>query len=154
MAKMQKGLVCSVNTGTDPVGWLLFLRYKIQCNNKTLTRGNWSKHGELTGLPSNESHASTYTPGSQPNSSLSPDSITLFWSLGAAFWQYTFFPWHPHPLSLCYLWTMSLISFTDESSFVKSWLAEQICNCRKLHSSLLMASRKANLLRICWMEST
>lgn len=62
----------------------------------------------------------------------------------------------------CYLWTMSLISFTELSSLLKSCVAAgpleavagQICSSRRLLSSLLMASRKANLFLICWMEST
>lgn len=62
----------------------------------------------------------------------------------------------------CYLRTMSLISFTELSSLLKSCVAAgpleavagQICSSRRLLSSLLMASRKANLFLICWMEST
>lgn len=64
--------------------------------------------------------------------------------------------------SCCYLRTMSLISFTELSSLLKSCVAAgpleavagQICSSRRLFSSLLMASRKANLFLICWMEST
>lgn len=62
----------------------------------------------------------------------------------------------------CYLWTMSLISFTELSNLLKSCVAAgpavavagQIWSSRRLFSSLLMASRKANLFLICWMEST
>lgn len=62
----------------------------------------------------------------------------------------------------CYLRTMSLISFTELSSLLKSCVAAgplgavagQICSSRRLLSSLLIASRKANLFRICWIEST
>lgn len=62
----------------------------------------------------------------------------------------------------CYLCTMSLISLTEPSSLLKSCVAAgpppaaagQICSSRRLLSSLLMASRKANLFLICWMEST
>lgn len=62
----------------------------------------------------------------------------------------------------CYLRTMSLISFTELSSLLKSCVAAgppeavagQICSSRRLLSSLLMASRKANLFLICWIEST
>lgn len=60
-----------------------------------------------------------------------------------------------------YLWTMSLISLTEDRSLVKSCgvlappvAVGQICSSLRLFSSLLMASRNVNLFLICCMEST
>lgn len=62
----------------------------------------------------------------------------------------------------CYLCMMWLISFLELRHLLKSWVAtrplpavgRQIWSSQRFFSSLLMASYKANLLVICWMEST